>query len=575
MADTQIWSERYVDWRGRPATASKHGGLRAAAFVFGVEVMENMAFVSMANNLVTYVSTLMHYPLAKSANMITNYMGTLFLLTLVGGFISDALLTRFSTIISFGTTELLGLAMLTLQAHFPSLKPPPCSSEQITSNCEHPTVGQTAMFYVALYIVALGTGGVRASLSAHGADQFDEKIPEERRLISNFFNWYFFSLCVGGLVAVTFVMWIQENIGWQWGFGISTISIFLALLLFSSGFFTYRNKIPSGSPLTRIAQVFIAAIRNRKLPLPTDSKMLYDVCDIETTTVKHTPQFRFLDKAAILDNSTTGLKDLNCRSQWKLCTVTQVEETKSVLRLLPIFASTIMTYCCLAQLQTFSIEQASTMDRKLKGFEIPAASLSAISLIILLILAPLYDQVFVPIARRITGHETGITQLQRVGIGLVMSTAGMAVAAVVEVKRKTVATHHLLLDTTKPLPISVFWLGWQYFFLGMSDIFTLVGLLEFFYSQAPSGMRSLSTSLSWCCLSLGYYLSSALVSVVNRISERLENGVGWLSGNNLNRNHLELFYMVLCILTTLNFFHFLAWARWYKYRDFSEIQREI
>lgn len=463
MADTQIWSERYVDWRGRPATQSKHGGVRAAAFIFGVEIMENMAFVSMANNLVTYITVLLHNPLAESANMITNYMGTLFLLTLVGGFISDSFLTRFWTIISFAATELLGLMMLTLQAHFPALKPPPCSSEQLSSHCENPTVGQAAMLYVGLYIVALGAGGVRATLSAHGADQFDENDPEERRLISNFFNWYFFSLCVGGLVAVTFVMWIQENIGWQWGFGISTISIFLALLVFSSGFFTYRNKIPSGSPLTRMAQVFIAAIRNRKLTLPTDSKMLYDVGDLETSTVQHTAQFWFLDKAAIPDNST-GLKDVNRRSQWKLCTVTQVEETKSVLRLLPIFASTIMTYCCLAQLQTFSIEQATTMDRKLKSFEIPAASLSAISLIILLILAPLYDQVFVPIARRITGHETGITQLQRVGIGLVMSTLGMAVASVAEVKRKTVATHHFLLDTAKPLPISVFWLGWQYFF---------------------------------------------------------------------------------------------------------------
>jgi uncharacterized membrane protein len=69
--------------------------------------MENMAFVSMANNLVTYFSALMHYPFAESANMITNYMGTLFLLTLVGGFISDSFLTRFWTIISFASAELL------------------------------------------------------------------------------------------------------------------------------------------------------------------------------------------------------------------------------------------------------------------------------------------------------------------------------------------------------------------------------------------------------------------------------------------------------------------------------------
>jgi peptide/histidine transporter 3/4 len=253
MEYAQMW--RYVDWRGRPVKPSKQGGIRAAAFVCGVEALESMTFVSTVNNLVTYFTASMHYPLAESANMLTNYMGTLFLLTLVGGFISDSFFGRFWTIISFGLVEFLGLLMLTLQAHFPALKPPPCSTKQLTGNCEHPTVGQAAILYLALYIVALGTGGVKASLSAHGADQFDGKDPRERRLISNFFNWYFFSLCVGGLVAVTFVMWIQENLGWQWGFGVCMGGIIFALLVFTAGFFVYRNKIPSGSPLTRIAKV--------------------------------------------------------------------------------------------------------------------------------------------------------------------------------------------------------------------------------------------------------------------------------------------------------------------------------
>ena len=41
----------------------------------GIEALENMAIVSMANNLITYFTSLMHYPLAESSNMITNYMG--------------------------------------------------------------------------------------------------------------------------------------------------------------------------------------------------------------------------------------------------------------------------------------------------------------------------------------------------------------------------------------------------------------------------------------------------------------------------------------------------------------------
>jgi peptide/histidine transporter 3/4 len=564
MAEYEIQSERYVDGKGRPATASKHGGMRAAAFIFVVEALENMAFISNATNLVRYFSVSMHYSLAVSANMLTNYMGTSFLLTLVGGFISDSFITRFSTIVSFASAELLGLLMLTLQAHFPALTPPPCGGKQTRQNCEHPTVGQAVMLYTGLYMVAVGMGAVKAALPAHGADQFDDKDPTEKKLISHFFNWYFFSLCVGSLVAVTLIVWVQENVGWEWGFGLSTGGIFLALVVFVSGFLRYRNKIPSGSPVTRIAKVLIVAIRNRKLSLPRDSKMLYDVCFIDSS-VQHTEQFRFLDKAAIPDSS---VQEFSCTaSQWRLCTLTQVEETKSLLRMLPIFASTIMMNCCLAQLQTFSVQQGSTMDRTLNSFKIPAASLTAIPLVFMVILVPLYDQLFVPLASRITGHESGITHLQRVGIGLFLSALAMAVAALVELKRKGVARDHSLLDTDEPLPISVLWLGWQYLVLGIADMFTLAGLLEFFYSQAPSGMRSLSTALSWCSISFGYYLSSVLVSVVNKISARLRNGVGWLSGNNLNHSHLELFYMLLCILTTLNFFHYLAWARWYKYKS--------
>ncbi|KAL0447077.1 UNVERIFIED_CONTAM: protein NRT1/ PTR FAMILY 4.5 [Sesamum latifolium] len=55
----------------------------------------------------------------------------------------------------------------------------------------------------------------------------------------------------------------------------------------------------------------------------------------------------------------------------------------------------------------------------------------------------------------------------------------MAVAAIVEIKRKRVATESGLLDSTKPLPITFFWIALQYLFLGSADLFTLAGLLEF------------------------------------------------------------------------------------------------
>ncbi|CAI0379476.1 unnamed protein product [Linum tenue] len=110
--------------------------------------------------------------------------------------------------------------------------------------------------------------------------------------------------------------------------------------------------------------------------------------------------------------------------------------------------------------------------------------------------------------------------------------------------------------------------AFQYLFLGSADLFTLAGLLEFFFSEAPASMRSLATSLSWASLAMGYYLSSVIVSVVNDVT-RLSDHKPWLSGGNIDHYRLERFYWLMCVLSVLNFLHYLLWACRYKYRSVS------
>ena len=162
----------------------------------------------------------------------------------------------------------------------------------------------------------------------------------------------------------------------------------------------------------------------------------------------------------------------------------------------------------------------------------------------------------------------GISHLQRIGIGLFLSIIAMTVAALVEIKRKRVATNSGLLDSTSttPLPITFFWIALQYLFLGSADLFTLAGLLEFFFTEAPTSMRSLATSLSWASLAIGYYLSSIIVSIVNHVTDNSKHKP-WLSGRNINHYQLEKFYWLMCLLSGLNFLHYLFWAMRYKYRS--------
>lgn len=65
-----------------------------------------MAIAAVGNNLITYVFNEMHFPLPKSANIVTNFIGAVFLLSLLGGFLSDSYLGSFRTMLLFGLVEL-------------------------------------------------------------------------------------------------------------------------------------------------------------------------------------------------------------------------------------------------------------------------------------------------------------------------------------------------------------------------------------------------------------------------------------------------------------------------------------
>lgn len=65
-----------------------------------------MAIGAVGNNLITYVFNEMHFSLSKAANIVTNFVGTVFLLSLIGGFLSDSYLGSFWTMLIFGFVEL-------------------------------------------------------------------------------------------------------------------------------------------------------------------------------------------------------------------------------------------------------------------------------------------------------------------------------------------------------------------------------------------------------------------------------------------------------------------------------------
>lgn len=135
----------------------------------------------------------------------------------------------------------------------------------------------------------------------------------------------------------------------------------------------------------------------------------------------------------------------------------------------------------------------------------------------------------------------------------------MAAAAVSERKRLSVAKEAS--GGSQTLPISVFLLIPQFFLVGSGEAFIYTGQLDFFITQSPKGMKTMSTGLFLTTLSLGFFVSSVLVMVVKKVT----GSQGWLA-DNINNGRLDCFYALLTILGLVNFVAFLMCARGFKPR---------
>lgn len=115
---------------------------------------------------------------------------------------------------------------------------------------------------------------------------------------------------------------------------------------------------------------------------------------------------RLLDKAAIVAEGDFEMHGMvSAPNPWKLSSVTRVEEVKMMARLLPIWATTIIFWTTYAQMITFSVQQASTMERSIGSFQIPAGSLTVFFVAAILITLGVYDRLIMPLWKKWKGKQ--------------------------------------------------------------------------------------------------------------------------------------------------------------------------
>lgn len=232
--------------------------------------------------------------------------------------------------------------------------------------------------------------------------------------------------------------------------------------------------------------------------------------------------------------------------------------------MLPIWAVGILLITTLSHNHTFAIQQAHIMDRHMsRHFQIPAATLSIFTVLSMLISLAIYDRFFVPLARRFTKHPSGITYFQRMGIGLAIAMLSNVSAALVERRRRNVMNLY-------GVSISVFWLVPQYAIHGIAETFMSVGHMEFCYDQSPESMRSTATALFWLAASIGNYMGTALVSIVNNYTK---NRGDWLQ-DDLNKAKLDKYYWLVTGLQVLNLGYYILCARSYTLKPLEAMEDE-
>ncbi|GFS45042.1 plant viral-response family protein [Actinidia rufa] len=376
----------------------------------------------------------------------------------------------------------------------------------------------------------IGQGGYNPSLQTFGADQLDtdDELPSTKNGYNSdqkslFFKWWYFGICSGSLMGVSLMSYVQDTLGWGLGFAIPTIMMVTSVALLSCGsrFFTYKQAkggVPSETSIVHSIKATAAKMMNCGFTTLSSKSDVVEL-ELEERPLCH----QDLDVNEGLDNSTSN-------------GIQMLEIAKVVLHLLPIWTMLLVFAIIFQQPATFFTKQGMTMKRNIgSNFKIPPATLQSAITVSIILLMPFYDTFFIPLCRIFTHDEKGISVMQRMGIGMFLSVVAMIIAAL-------------------------------YILLGISDIFTVVGMQEFFYGEVPVGMRTMGIALYTSVFGVGSFLSALLISLLEHFTSSRDGKLSWFC-DDMRQARLDKYYWLLAFASALSLLIFIVLCRFFRSRS--------
>ncbi|KAH7373037.1 hypothetical protein KP509_17G034100 [Ceratopteris richardii] len=524
----------YTDWLGRPACDRDLGGWKCSACLICAYGFGVWMTIGVLSNLVVFLVGEWGWSNVSGATTVNTLSGTIYLIAFFTGALTDAYIGRAWTCIICQSLVVVCFFCATSILWV---------SRSLTS-----ADALRIAFIVLLYTFMVLTGPVLVNLTTLGADQLMSS--EHKEL---YFKLLSITYTVGSLLATWVVTYVDEAGLWVLGYWICTACGVLAAALVWVIAPHCRVYKVSGNMLIRIVQVFVAAWRRRFLPDCNEGHIPHGCQEskcVSCPSIQRTSGanlMSFLDKAAVLSSTDPKLNEPN---PWHIWSVQQVQDLKTLLRVIPIGISFTFLTGTSALVTSLFEEQALVMDRQVTPWLIlPPASLNFFSIAGALFIGFLNAfggaRWIGHLLRCCQGSRYGenASPLQMQGLGLVGSCWRL----------KTVSENGSLL--------SILWLVPQTLIIGASMHINVASSFDFFYREAPDEMRMASNCILFLFHGCGNFVNSILVATVTTITTT-GGQKGWIPSD-LNDGHLDYFYWFYASLLLVILCIHVAYASYY------------
>jgi POT family proton-dependent oligopeptide transporter len=447
---------------------------RQIAYIIGNEGCERFSFYGMRNILTQFlVSSVLLFAATEvvsqaeregaAKEVFHTFVLGVYFFPLLGGWLSDRFLGKYRTILYLSLIYCVGHACLAMFEH------------------------SKAGFFTGLFLIALGSGGIKPCVSAFVGDQFDQSNKSLAKVVFDAFYWI---INFGSFFASLLMPIFLREFGASVAFGIPGVLMFIATVIFWLGRRQYVCVPPSPphpDSFLRVARTALFAPRPGGAGRPglvlagigsmvALALVLLGFVDLGRMLLAHADPLLGVAQSWCLA-LVVVIAFAGAGTWWQLDRARvahsgeSVDGVRSVLRILVLFFLVTPFWSLFDQKASTWVLQASGMTKP-RWFE--PSQMQAVNPLLVMLLIPLNNLVLYPFLRR-WGFEP--TALRRMGAGIALS--GLSWVAV--------GALQLALDAGQPLSIA--WQLLPYVLLTLGEVLVSATGLEFAYSQAPAAMK--------------------------------------------------------------------------------------